>query len=138
MVRRRGNQTELNLPVRARRKTRIERLMLAEPGSGTTAVVVGLRRCDLRVCTLARPFYHAINRLEWSRTAFTTETSTKVKTPANADWQSPILKSALGYKFLQVDEGYQYARGEYLATNATQFPDGISCALSVTVSRNKA
>jgi len=34
------------------------------------------------------------------------------------------LKS-LGYKYLQVDEGYQYARGEYATPNATQFPDGM-------------
>jgi hypothetical protein len=34
------------------------------------------------------------------------------------------LKS-LGYKYLQIDDGYQYARGEYVTTNATQFPDGM-------------
>ena len=45
-------------------------------------------------------------------------------TLANADWQAEHLKS-LGYKFFQIDEGYQYARGEYTTTNATQFPDGL-------------
>ena len=34
------------------------------------------------------------------------------------------LKS-LGYKYFQIDEGYQYARGEYVTANATQFPDGM-------------
>jgi alpha-galactosidase len=43
---------------------------------------------------------------------------------ANADWQSEHLKS-LGYKFFQIDEGYQYARGEYTTSNASQFPDGL-------------
>ncbi len=43
---------------------------------------------------------------------------------ANADWLSQNLKS-LGYKFFQIDEGYQYARGEYVTANATQFPDGM-------------
>ena len=43
---------------------------------------------------------------------------------ANADWLSQHLKS-LGYKYFQIDEGYQYARGEYVTANATQFPDGM-------------
>jgi alpha-galactosidase len=42
----------------------------------------------------------------------------------NADWLSQHLKS-LGYKFFQIDEGYQYARGEFVTANATQFPDGM-------------
>jgi alpha-galactosidase len=37
---------------------------------------------------------------------------------------SQHLKS-LGYNFFQIDEGYQYARGEYVTANATQFPDGM-------------
>ena len=47
------------------------------------------------------------------------------ETLANADWQSEHLKS-LGYDYLQVDEGYQYARGEYTTPNRTQFPDGMA------------
>jgi alpha-galactosidase len=43
---------------------------------------------------------------------------------SNADWQAEHLKS-LGYKYFQIDEGYQYARGEYETANATQFPDGM-------------
>ena len=43
---------------------------------------------------------------------------------ANADWLSQNLLK-LGYKFLQVDDGYQYARGEFTTTNATQFPSGM-------------
>jgi alpha-galactosidase len=43
---------------------------------------------------------------------------------ANADWLSQHLRS-LGYKFFQIDEGYQYARGEFVTANATQFPDGM-------------
>ena len=43
---------------------------------------------------------------------------------ANGDWQSDHLKS-FGYKYFQIDEGYQYARGEYATANATQFPDGM-------------
>jgi alpha-galactosidase len=43
---------------------------------------------------------------------------------ANGDWQVEHLKP-LGYKYFQIDEGYQYARGEFATPNATQFPDGM-------------
>jgi len=43
---------------------------------------------------------------------------------ANGDWQAEHLKS-LGYKYFQIDEGYQYSRGEFATANATQFPDGM-------------
>ncbi len=46
------------------------------------------------------------------------------ETLANGDWQAEHLKS-FGYKYFQIDEGYQYARGEYTTPNATQFPDGM-------------
>jgi alpha-galactosidase len=43
---------------------------------------------------------------------------------ANGGWQAEHLES-LGYKYFQIDEGYQYARGEFATPNATQFPDGL-------------
>ena len=43
---------------------------------------------------------------------------------SNGDWQAEHLKS-LGYTYFQIDEGYQYARGEFATPNATQFPDGM-------------
>jgi len=42
----------------------------------------------------------------------------------NARFLSEKLKD-LGYKFFHIDEGYQYARGEYITPNATNFPDGV-------------
>lgn len=42
----------------------------------------------------------------------------------NAAWLADNLKH-LGYDYLLIDEGYNYARGEYLTANATQFPDGM-------------
>ena len=59
----------------------------------------------------------------WSWTAYYGAIN-EGETLANADWLSQHLKS-LGYKYFQIDEGYQYARGEYVTTNATQFPDGM-------------
>ncbi len=43
----------------------------------------------------------------------------------NARWEAEHLKS-LGYNLFHIDEGYQYARGEYTTPNATLFPDGLA------------
>jgi hypothetical protein len=43
----------------------------------------------------------------------------------NAQWLAQHLKS-LGYDFFHIDEGYQYARGEYSTPNATVFPYGLA------------
>ncbi len=43
----------------------------------------------------------------------------------NAQWLAKHLKP-LGYDFFHIDEGYQYARGEYSTTNATLFPSGMA------------
>ena len=42
----------------------------------------------------------------------------------NARWLASHLKK-LGYDFCHIDEGYDYARGEYTTANAVQFPDGM-------------
>jgi alpha-galactosidase len=42
----------------------------------------------------------------------------------NAYWLAQNLK-ALGYTYFQIDEGYQYARGEYTTADAKLFPLGI-------------
>ncbi|HET7099686.1 MAG TPA: glycoside hydrolase family 36 protein, partial [Terriglobia bacterium] len=42
----------------------------------------------------------------------------------NANWLAKHLEK-LGFNFCHLDEGYDYARGEYMSTNATQFPDGM-------------
>ena len=42
----------------------------------------------------------------------------------NAQWLAEHLKD-LGYTFFHIDEGYQYARGEYATPNSTNFPMGM-------------
>ncbi|MGC1388077.1 MAG: PKD domain-containing protein [Steroidobacteraceae bacterium] len=42
----------------------------------------------------------------------------------NAYWLAENLKQA-GYTYFQIDEGYQYARGEYTTADANLFPLGI-------------
>ena len=60
----------------------------------------------------------------WSWTAYYGAIN-EGETLANADWQAQHLRP-LGYTYFQIDEGYQYARGEYATANATQFPDGMA------------
>ncbi|MGH9404867.1 MAG: PKD domain-containing protein [Terriglobia bacterium] len=51
---------------------------------------------------------------------------------SNADWLAMHL-APLGYHYFHIDEGYDYARGEYTTANATQFPQGMrSLGYSVT------
>jgi hypothetical protein len=43
----------------------------------------------------------------------------------NARWMAENLKS-LGYTYFHIDEGYQYARGEFATANARLFPHGMT------------
>jgi alpha-galactosidase len=114
------NQLELNLPIASGGKLDSERLMLeAGPDYHHQLLVYGdaIRKLHhARVCAQTPIGW-------WSWTAYYAAIN-EGETLANADWQAAHLK-ALGYKFFQVDEGYQYARGEYVTANATQFPNGM-------------
>jgi len=59
----------------------------------------------------------------WSWTAyyFGLEEGTAL---TNATWLAQNLKD-LGYDFFHIDEGYQYARGEYTTPDANLFPNGM-------------
>lgn len=43
----------------------------------------------------------------------------------NAAWEASHLK-AFGYDLFHIDEGYQFARGDYFSPNATLFPQGLN------------
>jgi alpha-galactosidase len=43
----------------------------------------------------------------------------------NAQWEAEHLK-VYGYNIFHIDEGYQYARGEYTTPNETLFPQGLA------------
>jgi alpha-galactosidase len=114
------NQIELSLPLAPGDEMRSERLLLqAGPDYHKQLLAYG---------DAIRRLHHARVSVEtpigwWSWTAFYGGINEGV-TLANADWQAEYLKS-LGYKYFQIDEGYQYARGEYATANATQFPAGL-------------
>ena len=58
----------------------------------------------------------------WSWTAYYYHV-TENTVLTNAEWLKQNLAS-LGYRYFFVDEGYQYARGEYATPDAAEFPQG--------------
>jgi alpha-galactosidase len=114
------NLVELSFPIASGSEMVSERLML-QAG-------LGYHNQLLAYGDAIRRLHHARVSIEnpigwWSWTAYYGAIN-EGETLANADWQAEHLQ-ALGYKYFQIDEGYQYARGEYVTTNATQFPDGM-------------
>jgi hypothetical protein len=111
---------ELSLPLSAGDDMASERLMLeagADYHSQLLAYGDAIRRLHSARVGAQTPIGW------WSWTAYYGNIN-EGETLANADWQAEHVKS-LGYTYLQVDEGYQYARGEYITSDATRFPDGM-------------
>jgi alpha-galactosidase len=114
------DQVELSLPLKPGEDMVSERLMFeAGPDYHNQLLVYG---------DAVRRWRHARVSSEtpigwWSWTVYYGAIN-EGDTLSNADWQAEHLKS-FGYKYFQIDEGYQYARGEYTTPNATQFPDGM-------------
>ncbi|MGC1450576.1 MAG: PKD domain-containing protein [Candidatus Sulfotelmatobacter sp.] len=114
------DQVELSLPVKPGEEMVSERLMF-EAGRNYHEQL-------LAYGDAIRRLHHARTSVEtpigwWSWTVYYGAIN-EGETLTNGDWQAEHLKS-LGYKYFQVDEGYQYARGEFTTPNATQFPDGM-------------
>jgi alpha-galactosidase len=114
------NQLELNLPIEPGAKFVSERLML-ETGPDYHSQLSAYGDAIRKLHHARVPAQTPIGW--WSWTAYYGAIN-EGETLVNADWQAAHLK-ALGYNFFQVDEGYQYARGEYVTANATQFPNGM-------------
>ena len=114
------DQVELSLPLKPGEDMGSERLMFeAGPNYHEQLLAYG---------DAVRRLHHARVSCEtpigwWSWTVYYGAIN-EGETLTNGDWQAEHLKS-LGYKYFQIDEGYQYARGEYTTPNATQFPDGM-------------
>jgi len=115
-----GDQVELSLPVKPGEDMVSERLMFeAGPDYHHQLLAYG---------DAVRRLHHARVSSEtpigwWSWTVYYGAIN-QGEVFANGDWQAEHLKS-FGYKYFQIDEGYQYARGEFATPNATQFPDGM-------------
>ncbi|MGA8431165.1 MAG: PKD domain-containing protein [Candidatus Sulfotelmatobacter sp.] len=114
------DQVELSLPLKPGEDMASERLLF-EAGSDYHNQL-------LAYGDAIRRLHHARAAAEtpigwWSWTVFYGAIN-EGEVLTNGDWQAEHLKS-LGYKYFQIDEGYQYARGEYTTPNATQFPAGM-------------
>jgi len=114
------DQMELSLPVEAGKELASERMMFAA-GNDYHAQLEAYGDA-IRILHHAR--VAAPNPIGWwSWTAFYGGIR-EAPTLTNLRWLAENLKE-FGYKYFFIDEGYQYARGEYETPNATQFPDGM-------------
>jgi alpha-galactosidase len=114
------DQMELSLPVEAGKELASERMMFAA-GNDYHAQLEAYGDA-IRVLHHAR--VAAPNPIGWwSWTAFYGGIR-EAPTVTNLRWQAQNLKD-LGYKYFFIDEGYEYAYGEYETPNATHFPDGM-------------
>ncbi len=60
----------------------------------------------------------------WSWTAYYSGVTENTML-TNADWLAQNL-APLGYRYFQVDDGYEYAQGEYATADGSSFPDGVA------------
>ena len=115
-----SDRIELSLPLNPGAEMSSERLMFAAGPD----YLGQLRAYGSAIRRLHRARVSSVIPMGWwSWTAYYAAIN-EGETLANADWLSQHLNS-LGYNFFQIDEGYQYARGEFVTANATQFPDGM-------------
>lgn len=116
-----------------------QRVMLSlpvAPRSGVLSSELVLFDAGSRYFSMLERYGAAVRRLHharvsskapmgwWSWTAFYGGIDAG-DTLTNAQWLAAHLESQ-GYNFFHIDEGYQYARGEYATANATQFPNGMA------------
>ena len=113
-------QVELSLPLKAGQNLASERLMMAAgPDYHGQLLAFGDAIRRLHHARVSSP-----NLIGWwSWTSYYMAINEGVSF-TNAQWQAAHLKS-LGYQYFHIDEGYQYARGEYTTANATNFPNGM-------------
>jgi alpha-galactosidase len=114
------NRVELSLPLAPGGEMNSERMMFAA-GNDYHAELEAYG-------TAVRELHHALVRSPnlmgwWSWTAFY-HNITEGDVFSNAQWLAQHLKQ-YGYNYLHLDEGYQYARGEYTTPDATRFPHGL-------------
>jgi alpha-galactosidase len=114
------DQIELSLPVASGAELSSERLLIS---TGTNyheelEAYGGLIR-QLHHARVSAP--SATGWWSWTAYYFGLDQGTAL---TNAAWLAENLKD-LGYNFFHIDEGYQYARGEYTTPDVTLFPGGM-------------
>jgi alpha-galactosidase len=115
-----ADQIQLSLPLQAGKELASERLMFAA-GSDYHSQVEAYGKA-IRLLRHAR--VESPNLMGWwSWTAFYRRI-TEHDVSANAHWLVKNLKP-FGYDYFHIDEGYSYARGDYIRPNPTTFPHGM-------------
>jgi alpha-galactosidase len=116
-----ADQVELSLPVASGAELSSERLLFS--------LATDYHRQLETYGSLIRQIHHA--RISgpalmgwWSWTAYYFGLNEGAAL-SNAQWEAENLKP-LGYNVFHIDEGYQYARGEYSTPNATLFPQAVA------------
>ena len=114
------DQIELSLPVPAGESVSSEPLMISLGGDYHAQLE--------SYGALIRELHHARVSAPtpigwWSWTAYYFGL-TEGAALTNAQWLAAHLKD-FGYKFFHIDEGYQFARGEYTTPDAAMIPDGM-------------
>ena len=115
-----GQRVELSLPVEPGKELSSERVMFAAgPDYHAQLLAYGaaVRRLYHSRVSSAAPMGW------WSWTAFYGAVN-EGEVLTNAQWLAQHLEP-LGYNYCHIDEGYDYARGEYVTANAAQFPNGM-------------
>jgi alpha-galactosidase len=116
-----ADQIDLRLPVGAGASLGSERLMFAvgtDYHAQLEAYGREVRQLHHARVTAATP----IGWWSWTAYYFGVNQGTM---RTNADWLAQNLKQ-LGYTYFQIDEGYQYARGEYTTADGALFPEGVA------------
>ena len=117
----RDQRVELSLPIEPGQSLASERVMLAAgPDYHAQLEDYGEAIRILHHARVSRPAPMGW----WSWTTFYAGVR-EGEVLTNARWLAAHLRS-LGFDYLHLDEGYQYARGEYTTANATQFPHGMA------------
>lgn len=115
------DHVELSLPVAPGKSIASEKIMVAlGPDYHATLEAYGRLVRDLHHARVSMPT--PIGWWSWTAYYFGLNQGAAL---TNAEFLSENLKK-FGYKFFHIDEGYQYARGEYTTANATNFPEGLA------------
>ena len=115
------DQIQLKVAVRPKEKLSSERILLSvDTDYHQQLATYGELIRKLHHARIAAP--NPMGWWSWTAYYFGLNEGTAL---TNAQWLSQNLKR-LGYNFFHIDEGYQYARGEYSTANATLFPHGMA------------
>jgi len=116
-----ADQIDLRLPLAAGEALAAERLMFAV-GNDYHAQLEQYGRTVRALHNARTEAPTPIGWWSWTAYYFGVNQGTM---STNAAWLSQNLRP-LGYNYFQIDEGYQYARGEYMTADGALFPLGIA------------